>query len=167
MVLKDEIVDLVVHEERLTTHSTMMNNLQRKHPNRKAKRVGRGGLRGKTSGRGHKGQKQHGGHGIRVEFRDQIKKLPKLRGRGVNSNTSRHNKPVAINVAQLQDVFKAGDVVSPITLQEKGMLSGKQSRTQGVKILGNGDVSISLKVEGCTVSETAREKITKAGGSVV
>ena len=43
----------------------MMNNLQRKHPNRKAKRVGRGGLRGKTSGRGHKGQRQHGGHGIR------------------------------------------------------------------------------------------------------
>ena len=48
------------------------------------RRVGRGGKRGKTSGRGHKGQRQHGGHGVRPELRDMIKKLPKLRGHGIN-----------------------------------------------------------------------------------
>ena len=145
----------------------MMNNLQRKHPNRKAKRVGRGGLRGKTSGRGHKGQRQHGGHGIRLELRDQIKKLPKLRGRGVNSNKSRHQKPAGVNLATLETHFKAGETVSPVTLQEKGIISGMQVRKHGVKILGNGDLSVKLTVEGCAVSKTASEKITKAGGSVV
>jgi large subunit ribosomal protein L15 len=144
-----------------------MNNLQRKHPNKKAKRVGRGGLRGKTSGRGHKGQKQHGGHGIRVELRDQIKKIPKLRGRGVNSNKSHHLKPVAVNLSVLEKNFKAGDTVSPITLQENGVISGMQARKHGVKILGNGDLSLKLTVEGCTVSKAAEEKITKQGGSVV
>jgi large subunit ribosomal protein L15 len=144
-----------------------MDKLQRKNPNKKAKRVGRGGLRGKTSGRGHKGQKQHGGHGIRVELRDQIKKLPKLRGRGVNSNKSHLPKPVAVNLADLEGNFKAGDTVSAITLQEKGLISGAQARKQGVKILGNGDLSIKLTIEGCSVSKTADEKITKAGGKIV
>lgn len=144
-----------------------MNKLQRKHPNKKAKRVGRGGLRGKTSGRGHKGQKQHGGHGIRVELRDQIKKIPKLRGRGVNSNKSIHLKPVAVNCADLQNHFKAGDTVSPQTLSEKNLISRSQERKQGVKILGNGDINVKLTIEGCELSKTAREKITSAGGTIV
>jgi large subunit ribosomal protein L15 len=144
-----------------------MNKLQRKHPNKKAKRVGRGGLRGKTSGRGHKGQKQHGGHGIRVELRDQIKKIPKLRGRGVNSNKSIHLKPVAINCADLEQHFKDGDVISPQTLSDHNLISRAQERKQGVKILGNGDLTIKLTVEGCDVSTTAREKITSKGGSIV
>ena len=144
-----------------------MDKLQRKNPNKKAKRVGRGGLRGKTSGRGHKGQKQHGGHGIRVELRDQIKKIPKLRGRGVNSNKSHHMKPVAVNLADIEKNFKAGETVSALSLQEKGIISGAQARKQGVKILGNGDLSLKVNVEGCSVSKTAEEKITKAGGKVV
>ena len=119
----------------------MMDKLKRKNPNKKAKRIGRGGLRGKTSGRGHKGQRQHGGHGIRVELRDQIKKIPKLRGRGVNSNKSIHTKPVGVNVAQLEALFKAGETVSPLVLKEKGIITGSQARKQGVKILGNGDIN--------------------------
>ena len=144
-----------------------MDQLKRKNPNKKAKRVGRGGLRGKTSGRGHKGQKQHGGHGIRLELRDQIKKIPKLRGRGINSNKSIHLKPTAVNVAQLEALYTAGETVSPITLQEKGIISGAQARKQGAKILGNGDIKIALTIEGCAVSQSASEKITKAGGKVV
>lgn len=144
-----------------------MNKLQRKHPNKKAKRVGRGGLRGKTSGRGHKGQKQHGSHGIRVELRDQIKKIPKLRGRGVNSNKSIHLKPVSVNCSDLQNHFKAGDAVSPQTLSEKNLISRSQERKQGVKILGNGDINVKLTIEGCELSKTAREKITSAGGTIV
>lgn len=143
-----------------------MNQLQRKTPNKKAKRVGRGGLRGKTSGRGHKGQKQHGGHGIRPELRDQIKKIPKLRGRGKNSNLSRHTPSVVINLAQIEQHFDAGQTVSPITLREKGLIKGALARKSSIKILGNGDLNKKVTIEGCLVSATAQEKISKAGGSV-
>jgi len=143
-----------------------MNELKRKNPNKKAKRIGRGGLRGKTSGRGHKGQKQHGGHGIRAEIRDQIKKLPKLRGRGKNSNKSIHPNNLAMNIATIEANFNAGDVVSPMTLKEKGLINGAAARKASVKILGNGDLSKKVTVEGCLVSASATEKISKAGGSV-
>ncbi|MCA9352264.1 uL15 family ribosomal protein [Patescibacteria group bacterium] len=143
-----------------------MNQLQRKNPNKKAKRIGRGGLRGKTSGRGHKGQKQHGGHGIRAEIRDQIKKLPKLRGRGKHGNKSIQPDNIAVNIAVIEQHFSTGDTVSPLTLKERGIIGGAMSRTASVKILGNGDLSKKVNVEGCLVSETAREKISKAGGKV-
>lgn len=143
-----------------------IHELKRKNPNKKQNRVGRGGSRGKTSGRGHKGQKQHGGHGIRAEIRDQIKKLPKLRGRGKNSNKSIQAKATVFNTAFLEANFNAGDVVSPITLAEKGFLKGAAARKAGVKILGNGDLSKKLVIEACAVSESASEKIAKAGGSV-
>jgi large subunit ribosomal protein L15 len=143
-----------------------IHQLKRKTPNKAAKKVGRGGLRGKTSGRGHKGQKQHGGHGIRSELRDQIKKIPKLRGRGINSNKSIHRDNFAINLKTLQDNFVKGDVVSPLTLAEKGLIKGAAARKSTIKILGNGDLSIALDVQGCLVSVSAGEKITKAGGKV-
>ncbi len=142
------------------------HELKRKNPNRKTKKIGRGGLRGKTSGRGHKGQKQHGGHGIRAEIRDQIKKLPKLKGRGKNSNKSIHTKPSVFSIAFIDSNFSAGDVVSPITLQEKGFLKGAMVRKAGVKILGNGEISKKIKIEGCMVSKSASEKISNSGGSV-
>ena len=143
-----------------------MNQLKRKTPNKQSKRIGRGGLRGKTSGRGHKGQKQHGGHGIRAEIRDQIKKLPKLRGRGKNSNKSIHPDNIAINLALIELNYAAGETVSPATLKEKGLINGASSRKADVKVLGNGDLNKKITVEGCLVSKTAAEKITKAGGKV-
>lgn len=142
------------------------HELKRRTPNRKTKKVGRGGLRGKTSGRGHKGQKQHGGHGIRAEIRDQIKKLPKLRGRGKNSNKSIQNKPNVFNCAFIEENFKSGETVSPVILMERGLLKGAMARKAGVKILGNGELSIKVTVENCKVSVAAAEKISKAGGSV-
>ena len=143
-----------------------IHELQRKNPNKKSRRVGRGGLRGKTSGRGHKGQKQHGGHGMRPEIRDQIKKLPKLRGRGINSNTPNHPKKIAVNVATLESHFSNGEVVSPETLKDKGIVKGAALRKSDIKILGNGELTKKITVEGCFVSKTASEKISKAGGSV-
>lgn len=143
-----------------------IHQLQRNNPNKQSRRVGRGGLRGKTSGRGHKGQKQHGGHGLRPELRDQIKKLPKLRGRGKNYNTSRHPSNVVVNLAQIEKHFDAGSTVSQITLKEKGLIKGAQARTASIKILGNGDLTKKVTVEGCLVSKTAEEKISKAGGTV-
>jgi len=62
------------------------HTLKRKTPNKKHKTVGRGGTRGKTSGRGTKGQNARAGRKKRPELRDFIKRVPKLRGRGKNSN---------------------------------------------------------------------------------
>ncbi|MDO8424168.1 MAG: uL15 family ribosomal protein [bacterium] len=61
------------------------HTLKRKTPNKKSKMVGRGGTRGKTSGRGTKGQNARAGRKKRPELRDFIKRVPKLRGRGKSS----------------------------------------------------------------------------------
>jgi len=143
------------------------HQLKRKKPNKKSRKIGRGGDRGKTSGAGHKGQRQHGDHGVRAEIRDQIKKIPKLRGRGKNSNKSIKSNSIAVNIATLNALFAAGDIVSKETLLEKKVLSGAQFRKNGVKILGNGELDKKLSIQGCQVSATASEKISKAGGSVV
>jgi len=68
------------------------HTLKRKTANKKARQVGRGGTRGKTSGRGTKGQNARAGHKNRPELRDFIKRVPKLRGRGKNSNKSIQTK---------------------------------------------------------------------------
>ena len=68
------------------------HNLKRKTKNKRARQVGRGGTRGKTSGRGTKGQNARAGHKKRPELRDVIKKIPKLRGRGKSPLKSRRSK---------------------------------------------------------------------------
>ncbi|MBX4206209.1 uL15 family ribosomal protein [Candidatus Parcubacteria bacterium] len=68
------------------------HTLKRKTPNKKSKQVGRGGTRGKTSGRGTKGQNARSGRKKRPELRDFIKRVPKLRGRGKSSLKSRQAK---------------------------------------------------------------------------
>lgn len=143
-----------------------LHNLKRKTPNKGAKRVGRGGGRGKTSGRGTKGQKARAGHRIRPDVREQLKKLPKLRGRGIHALKSIEQKPFVVNLKVLEAVFASGDTVSPVTLRERGVVRGRKGEKLSVKVLGDGEVSKKLSVVGCAVSGSAREKIEKAGGSV-
>lgn len=142
------------------------NNLQRKTKNKKKIQIARGGKRGKTAGRGTKGQKARAGHKIRPEIRDMIKKLPKMRGRGVNSNKSIQEKAFPINLSNLES-FKAGSVVSPKTLADAGVIETTGNRLPKVKILGMGEVAVALTVKGCQVSTDARAKIEKAGGKIV
>ena len=132
------------------------HTLKRNHPNKKGKTVGRGGTRGKTAGRGTKGQNARAGHKKRPEIRDFIKRLPKLRGRGKNLNTSIQTKPFAINLGELNTRFKAGATVSPKTLEWKGR----------VKILGGGSLDKALVIEGCEISKSARMAVEKAGGEI-
>ncbi len=139
-----------------------LHTISRKNKNKKARQVGRGGTRGKTSGKGTKGQNARAGRKKRPEIRDTIKRLPKLRGRGVNSNKSINLKPIAVNLDSLS-VFQNGDTVSLKTLQEKGIV-GKN--TKKVKILGTGEISTKLTFVSCTVSGSARTKIEAAGGSI-
>lgn len=83
------------------------HTLKRKTKNKKAKQVGRGGTRGKTSGRGTKGQNARAGHKKRPELRDIIKRVPKLRGRGVSSLKSLQKRAHGVELVTLLTEKKA------------------------------------------------------------
>ncbi|MEQ1561295.1 MAG: 50S ribosomal protein L15 [Nitrospira sp.] len=142
------------------------HNLKREHPNKKPQQVGRGGTRGKTAGRGTKGQNARAGHKKRPEIRDFIKRIPKLRGRGKNLNTSIESKPFVVNIGDINKVFKNGDVVSPATLIKAGLVKKVSGDLPRVKVLATGDLDKSLSFKDCSVSTTAKSAIEKAGGSV-
>ncbi|MDB5224458.1 MAG: ribosomal protein large subunit ribosomal protein, partial [Candidatus Adlerbacteria bacterium] len=142
------------------------NELQRKTPQKDEKRVGRGGKRGKTSGRGTKGQKARSGHRIRPDYREQLKKLPKLRGRGKNGNTSIQDIMLVVNVSVLETAFAPGDAITPKILLDRGVVRARKGTLPMVKILGTGELTKKFVVSGCTVSASAKEKIEKAGGTV-
>ncbi len=142
---------------------TLKPNAGSKH---RVKRLGRGessGL-GKTSGRGHKGQKSRSGGGVRPGFEGgQMPLHRRLPKRGFN-NTRFQDKIAVVNVASLEDRFEDGATVSEASLRAARLIKGSYD---GVKVLGNGNITKKLTVEGCTVSASAREKIEKAGGSIV
>ncbi|OIO31168.1 hypothetical protein AUJ77_00495 [Candidatus Nomurabacteria bacterium CG1_02_43_90] len=136
---------------------------------RKAKKVvGRGGKRGKTSGRGTKGQDARAGHRKRPQMRDTIKKIPKLRGEGVSRNqwkTESENSAV-INIGILNIEFNSGEQVTPKTLLEKNLIEKRGNNMPTVKILGKGDLDKKLDIRGCAISESAKLAIEKLGGTV-
>ena len=146
-----------------------LHELKPTAPRKSAKRIGRGGKRGKTSGKGHKGQKARAGNSTRPEMREIIKKLPKLRGHGVNrSRTINPEKarPIVVNVSALEASFEAGATVTPKTLVAAGVIATAAKRAPAVKVLGNGELKKKLVIEGCQVSQSAKAKIEAAGGSV-
>ncbi len=146
-----------------------LNDLKQKTKRITKKRIGRGGLRGKTSGRGHKGQKARAGHSLRPEWRDIIKRLPKLRGHGKNRARTINSsvvKPTPVNLAILEATFSDGEVVTPTVLFDKNIVSRVDGKMPKVKILGLGSISKKVSIEECLVSKTAKEAIEKAGGSI-
>lgn len=143
-----------------------LHNLIPRTKNKKTALVGRGGKRGKTSGRGGKGQTARAGNKKRPELRDFIKRIPKLRGRGVNQNKSINAKPVIVNLDQIEAVFETGSTISPVTLIERNTISMLDGKIPKVKILGSGDITKKFTIENCIISKQAREKVEKAGGSV-
>ena len=139
-----------------------LNTLKREHPNKKPRQVGRGGTRGKTSGRGGKGQTARAGNKRRPEIRDIIKKLPKLRGYRFHSAGV---KPAPVNVGVLE-IFEAGQTVDVKALFEKKLVRNVNGILPKVKILGTGEISKKLSIVGCEVSKSAKAKIEKAGGTI-
>lgn len=125
---------------------------------------GHGTGRGKTSGRGTKGQKAR--RNISLFFEGGalplIKRLPFRRGKG--RNISLKNKPVVINVKALS-LLPAKSVVDIETLIKHNIVEASDARKFGVKILGDGEVAHPLTVK-LPISNSAREKIVKAGGTV-
>ncbi len=139
-----------------------LDTLKRENPNKKAQQVGRGGTRGKTSGRGGKGQTARAGNKRRPQIRDIIKKLPKLRGYRFNSPSI---KSSPVNIGAL-NIFETGEIVTPASLFEKNLVRRVGGVIPHVKILAKGEITKKLSITGCTVSVSARTKIEKAGGSV-
>jgi large subunit ribosomal protein L15 len=149
--MKDSIVDL----------SNLKPFYGAKH---KEKRVGRGhgSSHGKTSGRGHKGQKAREGLDIRPIFEGGqtpiIRRLPK---RGFK-NIFKVEYAV-VNVGALSKAFSPNEVVDENSLREKGLIKGKG---KPIKLLGNGEINIPLTIRVHAVSRSAKEKVEKAGGRV-
>ena len=124
---------------------------------------GRGGKRGKTSGRGTKGMLARAGYKRRPEMRDIIKRLPKLRGYSFNS----FQKDMAIvSLEIIQKHFKVGSIVSPASLVKEGLVKKTSGNFPRIKILSDGEITKKISVENCAVSKSAKEKIEKAGGTV-
>ena len=129
------------------------HNLKRNNSNRKAKQVGRGGTRGKTSGRGTKGQNARAGRKKRPEMRDIIKRLPKLRGRGKNFLKSRFGENLPIKISTIGSKFSTLETVSPKTLLEKGLIKAESGKLPLVKVLGKSDNKKSFKFENVKISQ--------------
>ena len=132
-----------------------IHQLKPNHYGRKSRRVGRGGKRGTTSGRGTKGQKARAGHKIRPAERDIIKKIPKLRGYKFKSFRL---KPTVINLSLLVGKFSAGEEVSPATLLKKGLIRRIKGELPKVKILGNGELKKKLVFKEVEFSRSAIAK---------
>lgn len=143
-----------------------IHDIKRKTPNKKVMTVGRGGKRGKTSGRGGKGQTARAGHKTRPEWRDFIKRMPKLRGYAFKSISGVNKPVVAINLDLINAAFKDGSTVKPSTLFAKGVIEQYKGKNQKIKILSSGDITKKITLVGCLVSASAKAKIEKAGGSV-
>ncbi len=132
---------------------------------KKRKRVGRGGSRGGTSGRGHKGQKARSGH-AKVPSRFEggqmplVRRLPK---RGFNNTRFAINVKI-INLDDLERSFESGDLVTKEVLQQRGMIRGKSKFM--LKILGNGMLSKKLHVITDSASKTAIDAIKGVGGKI-
>lgn len=141
-----------------------LNNL---HPapgsTHKKKRVGRGpgsGL-GKTAGRGNKGQKSRSGYSSRPGFEGgQMPLQRRLPKRGFTNIFKK--QWIEISLAKINENFKAGDEVTPEILHERGLI---KKAKHDLVILGNGEISKSLKISAHRFTKTAKEKIEKAGGS--
>ena len=134
--------------------------------NKKPKRVGRGsssGL-GSTAGKGNKGQQSRSGGKTYVGFEGGQMPLYRRIARKGFSNYPFKKEYVCINVEQLEAKFNDGETVDKTALIEKGFISSKNASL--VKVLGSGEVSKKLTVIVDKVSESAKAKIEKAGGSV-
>ena len=126
------------------------------------KRIGRGAGsgQGKTAGKGHKGQKARAGRGMRAGFEGgQMPLQRRIPKRGFNNIFA---KEIAIvNVAALDKSFEDGATVDIAALKAKGLI---KKELDGVKVLGNGEITKSLTVQVNAYSDSAKAKIEAAGG---
>ena len=152
-----------------------LHQLKPIHKKKSRQRVGRGGKKGTYSGRGLKGQKSRAGRKPRPGFAGGdtplSKRFPKQRGsvgkvkikRGSKSSRFRI-KPVILNSRVLEKRFKAGEIVSPKSLLEKGLIDRIKNRIPQVKILDKGELKKKLEFKDVKLSKSFQDKIGKSLG---
>ena len=129
------------------------------------KRLGRGtgsGL-GKTSGKGHKGQWARSGGGVRPGFEGgQMPLTRRVPKRGFNNHFKKEY--VIVNLDVLNENFAAGSVVDMEALLDRNLVKSVKNAA-GLKVLGNGELTVNLTVKAAKFSASAKEAIEKAGGT--
>lgn len=126
------------------------------------KRIGRGGKYSKTAGKGEKGQNARSGGGVRVGFEGgQLPLFRRLGKRGFN-NTRFATVYATVNISDLNR-FEDGTVVTPELLIETGLV---KKQLDGIKILGNGELTKKLTVKATSFSKSAKTKIESVGGTI-
>lgn len=142
----------------MITLDTLENSIRGR---RKCKRVGRGvgsGI-GKTCRRGQKGAGARSGYKRRLGYEGgQFRLFAKLPIRGFSNARFRVELDI-VNLSQIEEAYEDGEVVNAQTLADRGLLSG---RTNGVKVLGEGELTKKVTFEVHSLSKTAREKLQKA-----
>ena len=129
---------------------------------REVKRIGRGhgSGHGKTAGKGHKGQWARSGGGVRPGFEGGqtalARRMPK---RGFNNIFA--TEYAIVNVSDLEARFENGAVIDEVALVESGLV---KKTLDGIKVLGNGEITKSFTVKAAKFTASAAEKIEKAGG---
>lgn len=154
-----------------------INDLKPNTPRKSQKRVGRGGKRGTYSGKGTKGQKSRAGAGVRPGFRGGDNRLwqlfPKQKGASKKPGNNsphmkhrffqlRHDRAYVLNLDDLNQLSE-GQLVTPEFLIKEKLIS---KSVKQVKILGGGDLKKKLEFQNVQFSNSAREKILKAGGVI-
>ena len=142
-----------------------LNNLTSAGKDRK--RIGRGGARGGTAGRGHKGQKARTSGTVRLGFEGgQMPLYRRIPKRGFN-NKPFQDAVYIVDVARLNAICVDGQEVTREFLVEKRLISERKSGSRGiVKLLGNADLSKKLIIHVDACSEAARALVEKCGGEV-
>ena len=146
-----------------------LNTLNSKTKKTKRKRLGRGigSSKGKTSGRGHKGQKSRSGVAIKSFEGGQMPLYRRLPKRGFNS-LNKKNLLAIISLSRIQEIIKkknsiSSDKINLATLQKSRLINKKYKK---LKVLGPGDLKDKLTFEVNSISKSAKEKIEKLGGKV-
>ena len=146
-----------------------LNTLSLRVPRAKKKRLGRGigSTKGKTSGRGHKGQKSRSGVAIKSFEGGQMPLYRRLPKRGFKS-INKTNLMAIMNLSRIQELIKnknnfTKEKINLETLQKLKLINKKYTK---LKLLGSGDLKDKLNVEVNSISKSAKEKIEKLGGKV-
>ena len=144
-----------------------LNSLNYKVKTKKI-RLGRGigSGKGKTSGRGHKGQKARSGIAIKSFEGGQMPLYRRLPKRGFSS--IKKNNIAIINLKQLQEFVSKGKLNTKIFINLDELKKNKilKNKINKIKILGNGDIKDKINLEVDFISKSAKEKIEKKGGSI-
>jgi large subunit ribosomal protein L15 len=144
-----------------------LNSLNYKVKTKKI-RLGRGigSGKGKTSGRGHKGQKARSGIAIKSFEGGQMPLYRRLPKRGFSS--IKKNNIAIINLKQLQEFVSKGKLNTKIFINLDELKKNKilKNKINKIKLLGNGDIKDKINIEVDFISKSAKEKIGKKGGSI-